>query len=138
MRYKNRYGDIFTFEVNERGNIDWKGNFEYCSFSYVDDPDDLIMIDPSGGPYIDIGFNMGQFGLVGKVAGFIPQEYGYELVIEPCDVCGGKTHHKLTCQNNPNKQHKVLSPKELDKLASLPPTHPSHKKDRRYKRLTNK
>lgn len=37
-----------------------------------------------------------------------------------------------------DKQHKVLSPKELDKLASLPPTHPSHKKDRRYKRLTNK
>ena len=37
-----------------------------------------------------------------------------------------------------DKQHKVLSTKELDRLAALPPTHPSHKKDRRYKRLTQK
>lgn len=36
------------------------------------------------------------------------------------------------------KQHKVLSTAELDKLAALPPTHSSHKKDRRYKRLTKK
>ena len=107
MRYKNRYGDIFTFEVNKRGNIDWKGNFEWCRIGYEDNRDDLIMVDPSGGPYIDIGFDMGQFGLVGKVAGFIPQEYGYELVIEPCEVCEGITYHKLTCQNNPNKQPKV-------------------------------
>ena len=37
-----------------------------------------------------------------------------------------------------DKEHKVLSTKELDRLAALPPTHPSHKKDRRYKRLTQK
>jgi hypothetical protein len=36
------------------------------------------------------------------------------------------------------EQHKVLSTAELDRLAALPPTHPSHKKDRRYKRLTQK
>ena len=30
VKYTNRYNDEFTFEVNERGNIDWKGNFEYC------------------------------------------------------------------------------------------------------------
>lgn len=35
-----------------------------------------------------------------------------------------------------DKEHKVLSTKELDRLAALPPTHPSHKKDSRYKRLT--
>ena len=45
--YKNRYGDIHTFKLNERGNIDWKGNFEYCRFGYNDNPDDLIMVDPS-------------------------------------------------------------------------------------------
>jgi len=103
--YKNRYGDIFTFEVNERGNIDWKGNFEWCRIG--SDNAVTIMIDPSGGPYIEIGTDMSLFGLEGKVAGFIPQEYGYELVIEPCEVCGGKTYHKLTCQNNPNKQPKI-------------------------------
>ena len=36
------------------------------------------------------------------------------------------------------KEYKVLSTKELNRLAALPPTHPSHKKDRRYKRLTKK
>ena len=106
-KYKNRYGDIFTFEVNERGNIDWKGNFEYCRTGYNDNPDDITMVDPSGGPYIGIGDNMSLFGLEGKVAGFIVQEYGYELVIESCEVCDGKTYHKLTCQNNPNKQPKI-------------------------------
>lgn len=103
--YRNRYGDVFTFEVNERGNIDWKGNFEWCRVG--SDDVTTIMIDPSGGPYIDLGTDMSLFGLEGKVAGFIPQEYGYELVIEPCEVCGGKTYHKLTCQNNPNKQPKI-------------------------------
>ena len=38
-------------------------------------------------------------------------------------------------EQNDKKQYKVLSTKELDRLAALPPTHPSHKKDRRYKRL---
>jgi len=33
------------------------------------------------------------------------------------------------------KEYKVLSKDELEKLAGRPPTHPSHKKDRRYKRL---
>ena len=33
---------------------------------------------------------------------------------------------------------KVLSPKELDRLAALPPTDPSFKKDRRHKRLMKK
>jgi len=27
--YKNRYGDVFTFEQLENGNIQWSGNFEY-------------------------------------------------------------------------------------------------------------
>jgi len=36
------------------------------------------------------------------------------------------------------KEYKVLSTKELNRLAALPPTHPSHKKDRRYKRLMKK
>jgi hypothetical protein len=37
-----------------------------------------------------------------------------------------------------DKQHKVLSPAELDRLAALPPTDPSFKKDRRHKRLMKK
>ena len=37
IEYANRYGDKFTFEVNERGNIDWKGNFKYCRFGMPND-----------------------------------------------------------------------------------------------------
>ena len=35
IEYTNRYGDVFTFELNERGNIDWKskkGNFGFHRF----------------------------------------------------------------------------------------------------------
>jgi len=84
VEYKNRYGDIYTFEVNERGNINWKGNFEYCRFGYNDNPDDIIMVDPSGGPYITLEYDMGMFGdeLKGKkVKGFIQKDDHYELVV---------------------------------------------------------
>lgn len=37
--YKNRYGDIFTFELQEDGNILWKGNFKYCRFGMLNDYD---------------------------------------------------------------------------------------------------
>jgi hypothetical protein len=83
--YKNRYGDIHTFELNERGNINWKGNFDHCRFGYYDNPDDLIMVDPSGGPYITMESDMGHFGdeFKGKkVNGFIIKEDYYEIVID--------------------------------------------------------
>ena len=85
IKYENRYGDIFTFEVNERGNIDWKGNFEYCRTGYNDNPDDITMVDPSGGPYIDIGHNMCFFFPELKnmiVNGFIWRDGYYEIIIE--------------------------------------------------------
>jgi len=37
MEYKNRYGDVFTFEQLENGNIQWSGNFEYCRFGMPND-----------------------------------------------------------------------------------------------------
>ena len=80
--YKNRYDDVFTFEVNDRGNIDWKGDFKYVRCAFRDNPEDITMVDPSGGPYIAIGTDMKLFGLKGKVNGFINQDYGYELVLE--------------------------------------------------------
>lgn len=35
--YKNRYGDIFTFELQDDGNILWSGNFKYCRFGFPND-----------------------------------------------------------------------------------------------------
>lgn len=82
VKYTNRYGDVFTFDMNERGNIEWKGNFEFARYGYVNGEEDIIMVDPSGGPYINIGTDMRIFGFyTSKVVGFIKQPYGWELVI---------------------------------------------------------
>ena len=78
--YVNRYGDKFTFELNERGNIDWKGQFEYVRCGFNDNRDDITMIDPSGGPYIALDMDMKLFGMKGKVNGFIHRDYGYEII----------------------------------------------------------
>lgn len=37
MEYKNRYGDVFTFEQLENGNIQWSGNFKFCRFGMPND-----------------------------------------------------------------------------------------------------
>jgi len=42
--YTNRYGDEFTFELNERGNIQWSGEFKYCRFA---GNDTITMVDPA-------------------------------------------------------------------------------------------
>lgn len=33
-RYTNRYGDIFTFTLQEDGTYLWEGGFEYCRVGY--------------------------------------------------------------------------------------------------------
>ena len=126
----NRYNVVFTFEYNEKGNIQWSGNFEHCRFGVANvyddayneykkdggtlsmkefikevhhyDPetvesseisktyrelvysdwDTITMVDPSGGPYISKGADMSFFEMEGKVNGFIPNEDGYEIVID--------------------------------------------------------
>lgn len=133
--YTNRYGDTFTFELNERGNIQWSGNFEHCRFAaanvyddayneykrdggtlsmkeFINEVHDIIrdengdyvspsrigqsygelvysdwntitMVDPSGGPYISSEMDMKLFGFDGKIVnGFIPNEDGYEIVVD--------------------------------------------------------
>lgn len=37
VTHKNRYGDVFTFEKMENGNIQWSGDFEYCRFGMPND-----------------------------------------------------------------------------------------------------
>lgn len=80
--YTNRYGDTFTFELNERGNIQWSGEFRHCRKGFGGDPDDIIMVDPSGGPFIDLNTNMKLFGYPDKeVIGFINNDDGFEIVL---------------------------------------------------------
>ena len=35
--YTNRYGDIFSFQLQEDNSIMWKGNFEYCRLGSPND-----------------------------------------------------------------------------------------------------
>lgn len=79
-KYINRYGDEFTFELNEQGNIQWSGEFRHCRFA---GNDTITMVDPSGGPYISSEMDMGEFGFDGKIVnGFISNKDGYEIVVE--------------------------------------------------------
>jgi len=78
--YVNRYGDKFTFQKNDRGNIQWSGDFEYVRHGFKDNPEDLTMVDPSGGPYITLEMDLALYGSEGIVKGFIQNDNGYELV----------------------------------------------------------
>ena len=37
MKYKNRYGDVFTFTEDDNYDILWEGNFEYCRYGMPND-----------------------------------------------------------------------------------------------------
>ena len=60
IEYKNRYNDVFTFSKTEDGNILMEGPFEYMRIGRSNE-NIITMIDPSGGPYLDEGMNMGIF-----------------------------------------------------------------------------
>jgi len=81
--YINRYGDKYTFSLNEQGNIDWRGPFEYCRMGYDNDSDDIIMVDPSGGPYITIDYPLVVAGIDRKVVGFKDHTTYWEILLEP-------------------------------------------------------
>ena len=55
-KYTNRYGDDYTFTVQEDGTVLWEGPFDYYRVLYDPDEDRVTAIDPSGGPFICKGF----------------------------------------------------------------------------------
>lgn len=84
-KYKNRYGDEFTFTPTEDGNILWEGNFEYhrCGFSN-EEPRIINMVDPSGGPYLQAGMksSFAHPDIEGKVIKqFTNTDTGYLIVL---------------------------------------------------------
>jgi hypothetical protein len=81
-KYTNRYGMEFTFERNKGGNIDWKGNFQYCRFSFDKSPNDITMVDPIGGPLLKVGMFMDRFGLAGIIDGFINNGGSFEILLK--------------------------------------------------------
>jgi hypothetical protein len=83
MKYRNRYGDVYTFTKQEDGNVLWEGDFEF-----IRSGDDFI--DPSGGPYIKIGQMLSHivynddFNVI--VEGFVNTEKGILIQTKPHEV----------------------------------------------------
>ena len=65
MRYRNRYGAIYTFTKQEDGNVLWEGDFEYmrCGDNFI---------DPSGGPFIEIG----------QMLSHVVYDEGFNVIVE--------------------------------------------------------
>ena len=82
--YINRYGEKYTFSLNEQGNVDWSGPFEYCRYAWDDDKN-IVMIDPSGGPYITIDYPLVVAGIDRKVIGFKDHTTYWEILLENSD-----------------------------------------------------
>lgn len=86
VKYKNRYGDIFTFTKDQDGNVLWEGDFKYCRISCSNiDENTIDMVDPSGGPYMgakgDLGILDEEFtGLI--IERFERTDTGYKIIVK--------------------------------------------------------
>lgn len=56
--FKNRYGDTMSIEPLDNFRLLWRGSMSYERTS-VNDGGFIIMVDPSGGPYICKGQDIG-------------------------------------------------------------------------------
>jgi len=82
IEYQNRWGDIFTFELLENGNV--MMGFPSIQL-HIRTGDDFI--DPSGGPHIKVGQMLshviGDIDFNVIVAGFKKVEHGYIIKTKP-------------------------------------------------------
>jgi hypothetical protein len=60
-KFKNRYGNEYTFEQVDADTYTIKGDLDYWRYGGKDgeegiNEDDLGFVDPSGGPFIGMGY----------------------------------------------------------------------------------
>lgn len=82
MSFKNRYGDTMSFEKLDNDRILWSGSIKYARIS-LDEDNVITMVDPSGGPYIDRGWDMGKdnLGFAGMFVDYFEKhDEGYIIV----------------------------------------------------------
>lgn len=82
VEYKNRYGDVYTFTPQDNGNILWEGNFQFGRVGTLERK--TVMVDPSGGPYLESGQDAGLIS--SQFKGKLIKEFkkfgtGYEIII---------------------------------------------------------
>ena len=82
--YINRSGDKFTFTPDGDGNLLWEGKFFFSRMGLNEDGS-YNFIDPSGGPFVSIGKDAGNYHtqMKGKkITGFEKSGDGFKLVLE--------------------------------------------------------
>lgn len=67
---RNRYGDVYTFERVDENTYTIKGDLKYWRFGGREgqdtfDMNDLGFVDPSGGPFIEVGMQIEGREIVG-------------------------------------------------------------------------
>ena len=106
MKYKNRSGNIHTFTEDDDHNILWNGDFAWCRHGgKITDENGISysehMVDPYGGPYIGVGYDLKPFGFPDYIVDkFQYTETGYKIITKKCPTCplaGGK--HKMGCES---------------------------------------
>lgn len=83
--YTNRYGDKQTFTPDSEGNVIWNADFSYCRFSKNVDNGNIVMVDPSGGPYLqeDMDSEMVHSKIIGKkISHFIKIKSSYKIIFK--------------------------------------------------------
>ena len=60
VEYNNRYLDKIYFTDSGDGTITMDGA-QYLRYGFDEDPSEVNMVDPSGGPYIEVGHNLKGF-----------------------------------------------------------------------------
>lgn len=58
--YSNRYGDKIKFLDQDKGTVYVTG-WETMSLRIGGEPDNIQMVDPSGGPYMAVGMNINTY-----------------------------------------------------------------------------
>lgn len=85
MEYINREGEIYTFTLDGDNNILWRGDFLFSRrLLNSENPNKIEAIDPSGGPFIQVGINMGYVdeSFDGKIIeDFVKIDDGYKILI---------------------------------------------------------
>jgi|694.fasta_scaffold119082_6 hypothetical protein len=84
MEYFNRENKIHTFTLDGDGNILWDGDFFYSRRLFSAENLKTEAVDPSGGPFISVGSDMGYIddSFKGKIVdGFEKTENGYKILI---------------------------------------------------------
>ena len=95
FKYVSRYGDVFTFEQKENGNVQWSGKFEHCRYGMPNDYSlawEVFQEDYGGMSYEDFKKNVHAYDEVKKEHVFkdlLPLITPMKDIINMVDPSGG-------------------------------------------------